>query len=122
MGIVAATITGRGVMDSATDRAINAFSKKVALRHVLAKLILFGSRARGDGRLDSDADVAVVLSEAHGDFMQTKLEMADMAFDVLLETGVLIQPLPIWEDEWSHPEAYSNPRLLENIQREGIAL
>jgi predicted nucleotidyltransferase len=109
-------------MNSATHRAISAFSKKVALRHALAKLILFGSRARGDGRPDSDADVAVVLSEAHGDFMQTKLEMADMAFDVLLETGVLIQPLPIWEDEWSHPEAYSNPRLLENIQREGIAL
>ncbi|KAF0162356.1 MAG: DNA polymerase subunit beta [Rhodocyclaceae bacterium] len=104
------------------DRAINAFSKKVALRHALAKLILFGSRARGDGRPDSDADVAVVLSEAHGDFMQTKLEMADMAFDVLLETGVLIQPLPIWQEEWSHPEAYSNPRLLENIQREGITL
>lgn len=122
MGIVAETTTGIGIMDSATDRAISSFSKKVALRHALAKLILFGSRARGDGRADSDADVAVVLSEAHGDFMQTKLEMADIAFDVLLETGVLIQPLPIWEDEWSHPETYSNPRLLENIQREGIAL
>ena len=109
-------------MDSATDLAINAFSKKVALRHVVAKLILFGSRARGDEHLHSDADVAVVLSEAHGDFMQTKLEMADIAFEVLLETGLLIQPLPIWEDEWSHPEAYSNPCLLENIQREGIAL
>lgn len=109
-------------IDSATDRAINAFSQKVVLRHALAKLILFGSRARGDAHTDSDTDVAVVLSEAHGDFMQTKLEMADMAFEVLLETGILIQPLPIWEDEWSHPEAYSNPRLLENIQREGVAL
>ncbi|OHC67238.1 MAG: DNA polymerase III subunit beta [Rhodocyclales bacterium GWA2_65_20] len=110
------------VMDSATDRAIKAFSLKVTHRHALAKLILFGSRARGEAHPDSDADVAVVLGEEHGDFMQTKLEMADMAFDVLLETGVLIQPLPIWEDEWSHPEAYANPRLLENIQREGIAL
>lgn len=114
--------TGGGIIDALMDRALNAFSKKVALRYALAKLILFGSRARGDGRFDGDAEVAVVLSEAHGDFIQTRLEMADMTFDVLLATGVLIQPLPIWEDEWSHPEAYSNPRLLENIRREGTAL
>ena len=36
--------------------------------------------------------------------------MADVAFDVLLETGIRIQPLPVWEDEWEHPESYSNPR------------
>jgi hypothetical protein len=30
--------------------------------------------------------------------------------------------LPIWEDEWEHPEAYSNPRLLHNIDGEGIRL
>jgi hypothetical protein len=54
--------------------------------------------------------------------MDTSLEMADSAFDVLLETNVYIQPLPIWEDEWEHPETHSNPRLLENIRREGLPL
>lgn len=48
--------------------------------------------------------------------------MADLAYDVLLETGIRIQPLPIWEEEWVHPEAYSNPRLLHNIRREGVRL
>jgi hypothetical protein len=38
------------------------------------------------------------------------------------ETGIRIQPLPIWEEEWAHPEAYSNPRLLQNIEREGVRL
>ena len=42
--------------------------------------------------------------------------------DVLLETEILVSPLPIWEDEWEHPETASNPRLLENIRREGVAL
>lgn len=46
--------------------------------------------------------------------------MADLAYDVLLETGIHIQPLPIWEEEWEHPETYSNPSLLHNIKREGI--
>ncbi len=46
--------------------------------------------------------------------------MAGIAFDVLLDTDVLISPLPIWEEEWAHPERYPNPRLLENIRREGV--
>jgi len=48
--------------------------------------------------------------------------MADEAFDVLLETGIRIQPLPIWEDEWANPEQYANPALLKNIAREGVRL
>ena len=54
--------------------------------------------------------------------MRTKLDMADIAYDVLLETGVRIQAFPIWEEEWAHPENYSNPRILDNIKREGIRL
>ena len=48
--------------------------------------------------------------------------MADIAFDVLLETGILIQPLPVWEDEWEHPESFTNPSLLQNIAREEVRL
>ena len=42
--------------------------------------------------------------------------------DVLLETGINISPLPVWVDEWDHPETYSNPRLLQNIAAEGVSL
>lgn len=54
--------------------------------------------------------------------MDTSLELADIAFDVLLETTIYIAPLPIWEHEWEHPETHSNPRLLDNIRREGLVL
>ncbi|CBW76961.1 Nucleotidyltransferase (EC 2.7.7.-) (plasmid) [Mycetohabitans rhizoxinica HKI 454] len=50
------------------------------------------------------------------------LDMAGIAFDVLLETGVLVEALPLWEDEMEHPELFSNPALIRNIHREGIAL
>jgi hypothetical protein len=33
-----------------------------------------------------------------------------------------ISPLPIWTDEWAHPDAWSNPDLLRHIAREGIPL
>jgi antitoxin ChpS len=64
----------------------------------------------------------VILEGTTGDFVTTKLALDDVAYDVLLDSGVRIQPLHIWEGERAHPERYSNPRLLENIAREGLAL
>jgi predicted nucleotidyltransferase len=107
-------------IDPATARAARAFIEKLAGSYDYAGAILFGSRARKTHRPDSDADVAVLLHGRPAKFVATKLAMADLAYDVLLETGIRIQPLPIWEEEWEHPEAYSNPRLLHNIEREGI--
>lgn len=109
-------------IDLATASAARAFIAKVADEYDLAGAILFGSRARKSYRPDSDADVAVLLHGRPGKFVATKLAMADLAYDVLLDTGIRIQPLPIWEEEWDHPESYFNPRLLHNIEREGIRL
>ena len=102
--------------------AVLVFGEKLAGRFDAVQLILFGSRARGDYHDESDADVAVILAGQPSDFLDTKLAMADLAFDVLLDTGVLIQALPVWEREWTNPEGYSNPELLENIVRDGIVL
>ncbi len=109
-------------LDPDTQRAAQAFVSRVATQYDFIGAILFGSRARHTNRPDSDADIAVLLHGHPGKFIATKLEMADIAYDVLLETGILIQPLPIWEDEWRHPETYANPLLLHNIEREGIRL
>ena len=48
--------------------------------------------------------------------------MADIPFDVMLQTGIVIEAIPFWEDEWAYPERFGNPALIENIRREGIAL
>lgn len=109
-------------IDTDTRQATQAFMAAVASQYDLAGGILFGSRARKTHHPESDADVAVLLHGEPGQFVATKLAMDDLAYDVLLDTGIRIQPLPIWESEWSHPEQYSNPRLLQNIDREGIRL
>ncbi len=109
-------------LDTDTLDAAKAFLSRIARQFPLMNAILFGSRARGQFRPDSDADIAVLLPGSPGKFLPTKLDMADIAYDVLLETGIRIQPLPIWEEEWKHPERYSNPYLLRNIQQEGISL
>jgi len=109
-------------MDTKTKEAVTQFTERISSEYDVAGFILFGSRAREDYHPDSDVDIAVLIKGGRGDFVETKLAMADISFDVLLDTGIRIQPLPIWEDEWEHPESYPNPRLLQNIEREGVRL
>jgi predicted nucleotidyltransferase len=109
-------------VDPQTLRAVRAFMAGVEGQYPARQAILFGSRARGTAHDESDADVAVLLDGAKAPFIKTKMALDDIAYEVLLATGIRIQPLPVWEEEWAHPELYSNPRLLQNIAREGIAL
>ncbi|MFT3961647.1 nucleotidyltransferase domain-containing protein [Propionivibrio sp.] len=109
-------------LDHDTEEAVRRFLASIAGRYDVAGAIVYGSRARGTHTPDSDADVAVLLRGEHQRFLSAKLDMADAAFDILLETGILISPLPVWLDEWEHPEDYSNPTLLRNIHREGVRL
>ena len=107
-------------IDPDTEKAVRLFLEQLAPRFSMAGAIVFGSRARGTHRPDSDADVAVLLKGERQRAMQVTLAMADIAYDVLLETGINISPLPIWVDQWEHPERFSNPALLHNIAREGV--
>jgi predicted nucleotidyltransferase len=107
----------------AADRAAAmAFLEKLRGTYDVARAIMFGSRARGDHRLDSDLDLAVILNGGRGDFIDVKLDMAGIAFDVLLETGVLVQAFPMWDGDLTHPERFTNPALIDHITRDGIPL
>ncbi len=45
--------------------------------------------------------------------------MAGIAFDALLETGILIDALPLWEGELDRSVTFRNPALLDAIRHEG---
>jgi predicted nucleotidyltransferase len=109
-------------IDRNTEQAVQRFLALIADRYDMAGAIVYGSRARGTHRPDSDADVAVLLKGEHQRVLKTSLAMADVAYDVLLETGINISPLPVRLDEWEHPENFSNPALLHIIAREGVRL
>jgi predicted nucleotidyltransferase len=111
-----------GRIDHNTEEAVRRFLALIASRYDMAGTIVYGGRARGTHRPDSDADVAILINGEHQRVLTTTLAMADVAYDVLLETGINISPLPVWIDQWEHPERYSNPALLRNIAREGVRL
>jgi uncharacterized protein len=106
-----------------TARSVaRAFLRRLPPGYQVQQAILFGSRARGDHRQDSDLDLAVLLKGRRGDFIDTKLAMAGIAFDVLMETGVLVQALPLWDDDLARPERFINPALIRAIATDGIRL
>ena len=109
-------------IDAATQNAVRQFAALVAKHNYpLEQTILFGSRARGDAHDESDADVALILSGQIQPFVKTKMALCDLAYDVLLDTGVVIQALPIWEKQWATPDSYTNPTLLRNVARDGVS-
>jgi predicted nucleotidyltransferase len=107
--------------DPDTERAVRAFLARLPAGFPLERAILYGSRARGDYSPDSDADVALILSERADDW-QTLWMLGGLAFDVLLETGILVQPIPISSEDWIHPERFPRPGFLRAVTREGILL
>ncbi len=104
------------------ERAIALFLDALRKSYAVDEVHLYGSRARGDFRPDSDVDLAVVLHGPCGDIWDTAWTMSDITFDVLLETGVSVSPLPLWGGDLDHPERAKNPALIRNIRLEGIRL
>ncbi len=109
-------------MNTKTKQTTKLFLELVNKQFDTAGAILFGSQARIDANTQSDADLVILLKGKPGRRVDVALTMADMAFDVMLKTGLMIDALPLWEEEWLHPETFKNPALLENIRRDGIWL
>jgi len=110
------------VLDSETERAAGSFMRRLGGRYRVREAILFGSRARHTHNSESDADIAVVLEGERSDRSAAVKDMAAIAFHVMMETGVMVEAIPLWREEIERPETFSNPALINNILREGIRL
>ena len=73
------------------------------VRNQIAKMILFGSVARGDARQDSDVDVLIF---GFGDLRKLSRACANASMDTGIESGEYIQPLVYSVDELSSPQSY----------------
>jgi predicted nucleotidyltransferase len=93
---------------------------KAALKEIygdrIERVVLFGSRARGDARGDSDYDIAVFLKELP-DIWQERHRLADLRVDFLDNTGAFFdaKPYPI--------TAYGDRTpLMHEIRRDGLEI
>ena len=107
-------------LDPDTESAVRDFLARIPADIRLDRAILFGSRARR-APPDSDADVALILHE-RGDDGKALMMLAELAYYAYLDTGIMVQPVPIAIEDWLNPEAFPRPGFLRNVEREGIVL
>jgi predicted nucleotidyltransferase len=82
----------------------------------LRRLVLFGSRARGDFSSDSDMDVVVIVDELDD---VTEQAIHDCTWELGLEEGVVIVPVVYSRDEWENGPERSSLLALA-VEREGM--
>ena len=80
------------------------------------RIVLFGSRARGDARHDSDYDVAVFLKEP-GELWDELGTLSHITTAILNDTGAVISAKPVPAGAWR-----ARSPLMREIRTDGVDL
>jgi DNA polymerase sigma len=94
----------------------NLLVKKLQVNQI--KIVLFGSRARGDASPDSDMDVLVILDNPTEEAEKC---VSECAWEAGFEHGIVIVPVVYGKEEWENgPDRFS--LLARAIEKEGEPL
>jgi uncharacterized protein len=80
-----------------------------------ARVILFGSRARGDNNKISDWDFLILISKQADE--NIKRQIRDRLIDIELDAEQVISTIIYSQDQWSD---YKITPLYKNVYREGL--
>jgi len=108
--------------DAAWPRALREFAAAARERFGAAveRVVLYGSRARGEGRADSDVDVLVFLADGT-DLVAARGVLADLACDVAsrYQFRFLLQVVAFTEESFRREASYF---FIRNVKKEGVPI
>lgn len=84
-----------------------------------AEIILYGSRARGTARADSDWDFLILLPAPRNNVVETQIK--DRLYDIELETDTILSSVIRSQQEWRSPR-YAVLPLRQQIEKDGVLL
>ena len=84
-----------------------------------ARIILYGSRARGDARPDSDWDLLILLNGAV-DYHRAAI-IRHRLYDLELESDIVLSTMVLSNAAWENPLSRAMP-FYANVMRDGIEL
>ncbi len=105
-------------VEHSNDTILESIKKAVLEVEPEAKVMLFGSRARGDYREDSDWDVLIVVPNDVG--IKGEEKFIHRLFEVELKFEQAISAFIFARKEWEGRQTITP--FYQNIQQEGIAL
>ena len=88
------------------------------LSHNLILLEVFGSKARGDYKSESDIDVFVLVKKFNPDVME---KIAAISSEISIEQGILISAVVLSESEYNNNRD-ANTLFVQEIDKDGIIL
>jgi predicted nucleotidyltransferase len=83
-----------------SESLLKQIKERVLSNEPLAQIFLYGSRARGNERKDSDYDLLILIKHNRISFEFEK-KITDSLYDLEIETGEIISPMIYSEHEWN---------------------
>lgn len=83
-----------------------------------AEVILYGSRARGDEKQDSDWDILILIDETAN--LMTERKFRDQLYDLELETGEVFSVFVYSKSDWETKQKITP--FYHNVSIEGLSI
>ena len=98
---------------------VNSISEIIHREAPDAKIILYGSEARGDARADSDIDLLILVNKDKVT-LEDEEKITFPIYKLELKTGILISPMVIARKLWEN-RPFKTPFYI-NVMNEGVEI